>query len=305
MPMSEAFKGHGTFCYQPNEIMRKYQNYPAPGNPGPADRFAQALRDMDMSHAWVRLFGLEGPMEPADTRTLLTALRNAGIHVAGWGYCHGENAAAELALAKQECDRHAITTFVADIEPGRLLGGTRSKWGESEFIDFIDGLAQKFGTPNLGISTWPVLKIQNDPQFPSLKLMRRVADRVAMFAPQAYWMSYPKTVHYDATGFKEADYPRNNPESFVRLVIDSWRADGFTGPLVVTGQAYWGEGSPATPILEAKVASFASQFADWPKIVGFNWWHAGGDEVRSPAMSPAMMAALQAAKLGGRPFAST
>ncbi|KAB2944092.1 hypothetical protein [Hyphomicrobium sp.] len=302
--MNDAFKGHGTFCYQPNEIMRKYKEYPAPGNPGPADRFAQALRDMDMSHAWVRLFGLEGSMPAADTATLTRALRNAGIHVAGWGYCHGADTKAELALAKTECDRHGITAFIADIEPGRRLGGTRSKWGDTEFSEFIDGLVAKFGIDNLGISTWPVLKIQNEPQYPSLALMRRVADRVAMFAPQAYWMSYPKAVHYNTTGFKEADYPRDDPTSFVRLVIDSWRADNFTRPLVITGQAYWGEGAPQTSILEAKVARFTSQFADWSKIVGLNWWHAGGDEATAPAMSPAMIDTLRAAQLGSRPFAS-
>ncbi|MCZ7593914.1 MAG: hypothetical protein M5U16_02610 [Hyphomicrobium sp.] len=127
---------------------------------------------------------------------------------------------------------------------------------------------------------------------------------MAMFAPQAYWMSYPKAVHYNTTGFKEADYPRDDPTSFVRLVIDSWRADNFTRPLVITGQAYWGEGAPQTSILEAKVARFTSQFADWSKIVGLNWWHAGGDEATAPAMSPAMIDTLWAAQLGSRPFAS-
>lgn len=320
MPMHPAFRGHGTFCYLPDETMRHYRNYPvapfdgsgffnslrgffnfgaAPAAVSP-DGFVRALKDMDMSHVWVRLFGLEGTMDPVQTRLLVDALKAANVHVAGWGYCHGKDAQKEMQTAIDQCATFGLTAFVADVEPGRLLGGTRSKWEIDEFGDFVDGLVDNFGRDNVGISTWPVLKIQNEADFPSLKLMKHVADRVAMFAPQAYWMTYPKQVHYDATGFKEANYPKNDPASFARLVVDSWRATGFEQPLVLTGQAYWGEGAPAQSIVEGKLKTFATTYTAWSKIIGLNWWHAGG----SKAMSPAMIDTLVSAKLGLKPFAS-
>jgi hypothetical protein len=320
MAINPAFLGHGTFCYLPDQTMEHYRNYPnAPVSdsgflssvrrilrlaPPPApispDGFVRAVKDMSMSHAWVRLFGLDGIVDPAPTRMLIDALRAANVHVAGWGYCHGKDPKRDLRLALDQSQAFGLTAFVADVEPGRSLGGTNSKWAINDFGDFIDGLADRFGRDNLGISTWPVLKIQDSPEYPSEKLMKHVADRVAMFAPQAYWMSYPKAVHYDTTGFKEADYPRDDPTSFVRLVVDSWRARGFHQHLVVTGQAYWGENSPPQSVLENKLRKFAGTYAEWSKIIGFNWWHAGNDL----AMSPAMIEALVSAKLGSKPFAS-
>jgi hypothetical protein len=206
-----------------------------------------------------------------------------------------------LDKAITQSNKFGLDAFIADIEPGRELGGTKSKWQQRAFDDFIGGLSRHFGVDNLGISTWPVLKIQNDPEFPSLNLMQIAANRVAMFAPQAYWMTYPTKVHYDATGFSPSDYPRNDPVAFVRLVIDSWRADGFQQPLVVTGQGYWGEGAPPQATMELKVSSFVTGFSDWPKIVGCNWWHAGGNDF---AMSPVMIAAIAQAKLADRPLAT-
>jgi hypothetical protein len=255
-----------------------------------------------MSHAWVRLFGLEGVMPEAETKALVGTLTAAGINVAGWAYCHGRDWRKEMNLAIDQTRKMSLTAFVADIEPGRLLGGTRSRWEDAEFDQFIGGLASHFGSSNLGVSTWPVLKIQNEPDFPSLRLMHIAADRVAMFAPQAYWMNYPTTVHYNATGFRPADYQRGDPAAFVRLVIDSWRATGFTQNLVITGQAYWGENSPTQSVMERKITAFAQGFGEWSKIVGFNWWHAGGNSL---GMSPAMIANIADGRFGAKDFART
>jgi hypothetical protein len=321
MSMNPAFRGHGTFCYMPDEIARYFAHYPngfrrssglmsrigsmlgigrAGSASAPETGFVGAFKDMGMSHAWVRLFGLEGVMPEGPTRQLVDKLGAAGIHVAGC-YCHGRNPERELATAIEQTQKFGVGAFVADIEPGRLLGGTKSKWGERAFDDFVGGLATHFGTDNLGMSTWPVLKIQNDPEYPSLRLMQIAADHVAMFAPQAYWMSYPTSVHYSATGFRPADYPRGDPAAFVRLVVDSWRAVGFHNPLVITGQAYWGEGAPSQAVMEGKIKTFAAGFIDWPKIAGFNWWHAGGNRF---AMSADMIGSIADAKFGAKPYAN-
>jgi hypothetical protein len=86
----------------------------------------------------------------------------------------------------------------------------------------------------------------------------------------------------------------------VRLVVDSWRAIGFDQHLVVTGQAYWGENSPPRSVLENKLRKFTTSHAEWQKIIGFSWWHAGGNR----AMSRAMIDALVSAKLGQKRFAT-
>lgn len=320
MSINPAFRGHGVFTYLPEDTMRYYANYPASMGHGPSlfermkgifwrseraaaaspDGFVRAVKDMNMSHVWVRLFGLEGAMPEAPTRTLITALKAANINVAGWGYCHGRDWRGELSTALSTMRAQGLTAFVADIEPGRLLGGTKSKWAIEDFKSFVDGLTSALGKDNVGISTWPVLKIQNDPEYPSMRLMQAVADKVAMFAPQAYWMKYPTTVHYQATGFTESEFPRNDPESFVRLVVASWRRTGFNRPLVVTGQAYWGEGAPPQAEIERKLETFTRTYSEWSNITAINWWHAGG----SLAMSRAMQDSLKAARLNDKPYAA-
>jgi hypothetical protein len=290
--------------------MDAYRGYRSPNASPPgggdtwpgASGFVQAAKDMGMTHVWVRLFGDEGKMDRAATARVVEGLRDAGINVAGWGYCHQGSSwkAKGLDWAAEESDHHRLDAFVADVEPNRTLGGTKSRWTQAQLNSYVDGLVQKFGKDNVGISTWPVLKIQNDAASPSLSLMRGVAPKVAMFAPQAYWMKYPTGIHYQETGFSREKYPPDSPEAFARLVVDSWRADGIPNPLVVTGQAYWGENSPPKSVMEGKIATFASSFREWDKIIGFNWWHARGPK----AMSDPMVAALIAGKLGDKPFGS-
>ena len=72
-------------------------------------------------------------------------------------------------------------------------------------------------------------------------------------------------------------------------------------PLVITGQAYWGEGGPSQAVMEQKLATFATTFDASETIAGFNWRHAGG--VGAPAMSPAMVTTLKRAKFNERDFA--
>jgi hypothetical protein len=108
-------------------------------------------------------------------------------------------------------------------------------------------------------------------------------------------------VHYQATGFRESKYPKDSPESFVRVVIDAWRKMDIENPLVVTGQAYWGEGGPSQSVMEDKLETFVATFQFWDQIVGLNWWHAGG--VGAKAMSPKMVDTLVGAKLNDKNYA--
>jgi hypothetical protein len=294
MPLHNAFKGHGTFIYNAQSTLQRHEDAS-----GPAPGLVKAFKAMGFTSAWVRLFGVAGAVTHAPTAELVAALRDGGIEVAGWGYCHGADWKADLRHSIEQSKRYDLEVFVADVEPGNSTSMGRTKWTRPDFTKYLDGISKHFGKDNVGVSTWPVPKIQD--AHDSVALMKIAAPRVGMFAPQAYWMRFPKRVHYDATGFRPSKYPQDSPESFVRLVIDAWRKMGVDNPLVITGQAYWGEGGPSQTVMEQKLATFATTFDAWDKIAGFNWWHAGG--VGAPAMSPAMVTTLKRAKFNERDFA--
>lgn len=318
MALHKAFLGHGVFCYQPGELLKHFERYPhgfkAKGMLGrltgllastppvnPEKGLSEVLQDMGVQHAWVRLFGHEGQMDEAAMKHLVGILRAAKLHVAGWGYSHGDKWRDEIEVAKHLSGAAGLDAFVADIEPGRYFKedqSDKSHWKEKDLDSFIGALEGHFGRDSLAVSTWPVLEIQNDAAHPSLRLMQHIAPRVGAFVPQAYWMINPKQVHYDK-GYPQQEYPPNDPSSFARLVIASWRKNGFSHPLVLTGQAYWGEGLSAQGLMERKLEAFTKTFPEWSKIVGMNWWHAGNPK----AMSPAMVRALIAARLDKKPFA--
>ncbi|KAB2849649.1 MAG: hypothetical protein F9K44_07320 [Hyphomicrobiaceae bacterium] len=321
MALHPAFLGHGVFCYEPAALLKHYERYPrgftrkglfgliagalaSRRPPEPEKGLAEAVKAMGFQHAWVRLYGHKEVMKEAELKHLAGVLRGANLHLAGWGYSHGDNWREELEVAKHLSGAAGLNAFVADIEPGRYFKKdptNKSKWSERDLDSFIGALEGHFGRDSVAVSTWPVLKIQNDAAHPSLQLMRHIAPRVGAFVPQAYWMSYPEDVHYKTTGFSEQDYPRDDPSSFARLAIASWHKDGFTQPLILTGQAYWGEGKKPIPqiVVEKKLAIFVKTFPEWGKIAGLNWWHAGNPK----AMSPAMVRTLTASRLDKKPFA--
>jgi hypothetical protein len=248
---------------------------------------------------------------------LIDRLGKAGIRWAGWGYCAGRNAKTDIKLISDLKKDLGIEAFIIDAEPGNPVWrnpkfpkdpskNLPDLWTLEEFDTFTKAVNDLFGTSNLALSTWPVLKVQDDEKKgnPVIKLMQIAAPRVAVFAPQAYWMSFPNKVHYNL-GYKKSDYPPNDPVSFVRLVIQSWRDLKLTNPLVISGQAYWGEGGPSLATMNKKAKQFCDNFADWDKLVGFNWYHAGGkNNATSGSLSDNMVTSIAAAKLGGKPYQS-
>ena len=78
--LPEEFSGHGTYIYQADKTIQKY---------GSAKDVAKAMIDMDMKYAWVRIHGKDyiTPKEP--TQSLIDALANNDLKVAGWGLVPG------------------------------------------------------------------------------------------------------------------------------------------------------------------------------------------------------------------------
>lgn len=293
MPLHSALKGHGTFVYNAQGTLQRYTSNGGAG-------VGASFKAMGITSAWVRLFGVSGAVAHGPTVELVEALLDAKIELAGWGYCQGADWKADLKRSVEQSKLYGLQAFVADIEPGNSTTMGKTKWSRDDFGAYIDGIADRFGTENIAVSTWPVPKIQN--AYDSVALMEIASPKVGAFAPQAYWMRFPKKIHYQATGFKESKYPKDNPEAFVRLVIDAWRHMGIENPLVITGQAYWGEGGPSQAVMEDKMSTFVSSYRDWDRIVGFNWWHAGG--VAAKAMSQEMIATLTTARLDKKAYAT-
>src|SRR5262245_10515897 len=113
MALHAAFKGHGTFVFNAQGTLERFKDGSRAG-PG----LVRAFKAMGFSSAWVRLFGAGGAVAHAPTVELVEALRDGGIEIAGWGYCHGADWEVDLSRSVEQCDRYGIKAFVADVEPG-------------------------------------------------------------------------------------------------------------------------------------------------------------------------------------------
>lgn len=298
--LAQCFKGHGTFLYEPDETLARYN--------GDAGKLADAIIAARMQHVWVRLHDVAEVVPAVSTKKIVTALRTKGLHLAGYGWCHGAHPAAEAKLATDQLRLYGLTHYVANIEDGKNKGPLHgiSKWTTAEIATFFQNfrvLAEP-GAQVL-ISTYPFIG-WHEPE-----LMVAANPYVDGFAPQVYWFDYPAAGMWPRPDLPPgAHYTEKNPASYARLCTDMWR-HYTTRPLVITGQAYWtpSEGNHFDQAkAEGKLGSFLHDMtdADWSRIAGLNWWHFG-HKATSPqrgAMSPAMAAAIAAAMLDAKPYAT-
>ena len=121
----------------------------------------------------------------------------------------------------------------------------------------------------------------------------------SQWQPQVYWFNYPTLGILRGVNATPAQYLLNNAVSYARLCLDVWR-DAVGKPLVLTGQAYWGESSAdySQATAESKLTSFLTNFDGWGDLQGLNWWHIGGRGQK--AMSFAMYKAIKEARLNGK-----
>jgi hypothetical protein len=306
--MHKGFLRHGIFIEgDPINALLRYQTYktvpsmlarlasmlpdalrPAPDPATLIAKFIEAMNDMSVQSVWLQLFNAHGEIDrdgKGATTELVAALKSASIVPVGWGYCFSRNASTDLALALRLCEKYALDVFVADVEPGNSVDNTPDTWITSDFEALIKGLNARFGRSNLAVSTFANMSKHPD----ALPVMRIAEQYVCMYAPQVYWFG-------------------NDPASYVRTSLTSWRNVGIVTPLVATAQSYWGlgEGTPTQAVMEAKVSKFIADFAnnDYGTIVGLNWYHAGGKNVpNGGAMSDPMIQAIAAGRLNDKPFA--
>lgn len=277
--MEKAVSGHGVFIYDAAATIARY---------GSAALVATAVQECDMQHAWVRIHGANKPEAVTSTTSLIAALKQAEIAVAGWGWCQGDNVEFEAELALTTLNEFGLEHYVADVEDG--VHG--ANWSKSEVRTFFKSLRGALPNSQIGLSTFGFIP-WHKPQ-----LMTAAEDFVDFFAPQTYWFNFPTQKLLNAAEVKQTDYVLNNAASYVQLCIDVWRKV-VEKPLVITGQAYWGEVpgfEQATA--EAKLNKFLEQFDSYKELQGLNWWHLGGKG--QGAMSFGMFQALRTAKLNDR-----
>lgn len=280
-----SFTGHGTFIYDVPATVSDY---------GDLDGVVKAMQDAGMSHAWVRIHGTSAypSSKKVAIANFIAALQAGGIAVAGWGWNQGISPKAESKLALDELAHFGLADYIADIENGH----NNSKWTEAEIADYCQRVRD--GVPGgFGITTFPLVD-WHDPQ-----LMVAALPFVDMFNPQVYWFGFPNKKMVKQ--FKRPDgsaYGTDDPVEYAALCIDRWKAlmGGTPKKLVVTGQAYWSEGGISRETAEAKLDAFLAGFGWWAEIVGLNWWHFGGGD----AMSHHMLAAIEAADLASKPYAT-
>lgn len=277
--MEKAVSGHGVFIYDAEATIRRY---------GSAALVAEALTECDMQHAWVRVHGATQAHAATHTRPLIDALRNAGIAVAGWGWCQGDQISLEVELALTALSRFELDHYVADIEDGV----NEAHWTADEIRDFLGPLRDALPDARLGVSSFGFIPWHKP------ELMRAAEEFVDFFAPQVYWFWFPTRRMLEAVGASPEDYPLNSSAAYARLCMAAWR-ETVGKPLVLTGQAYWGESPDYTPdMADAKLARFIETFDRWGDLQGLNWWHMGGRHQN--AMSFGMYQAIKAARLNGR-----
>ena len=277
--MEKAVFGHGVFIYDAAATISRY------GSPA---LVADALKELDMQHAWVRIHGATQAHAATHTLPLIDALRNNGIAVAGWGWCQGDQISVEVELALTALSRFELDHYVADIEDGV----SEANWTVAEIRNFLGPLRDALPDAQLGVSTFGFI------QWHKPRLMEAAAEFADFFAPQVYWFWFPTSRMLEAVEASPEEYPLDSAASYARLCMDAW-SKIVDKPLVLTGQAYWGEIPDYTPdIADAKLARFVETFDRWGNLQGLNWWHMGGRGQH--AMSFGMYQAIKAARLNGK-----
>jgi hypothetical protein len=283
--LSKSFRKHGTYIYEVGATIADY---------GSTDLVIEAMKKATMQHAWVRIHS-QTAYSAAEKKVIaafIDALKTAGIAVAGWGWCQGADPVADARLAIKELGFFGLTDYVADIEQGVHS----ANWREDEIKTFC-GRVRAGVTGSFGVTTFPLID-WHEPQ-----LMKAALPFVDMFNPQVYWHHFPNKKM--TVEFKRPDhtsYAKDSASEYAELCLDRWQVlmGANQKDLVLTGQAYWGEGEPAFPKIDAeeKVEEFLTSWTKFDRIVGLNWWHFGGDK----CMSHRMLDAITKAKLGTKNY---
>ncbi|HET7435484.1 MAG TPA: hypothetical protein VFN10_12320 [Thermoanaerobaculia bacterium] len=247
---------------------------------GSAPAAAKAMVACRMSHVWLRVHGRRVSYgTDRATRDLRDACRRAGLNIAGWGWCQGDDPFAEAELAVRSMRELELNDYVADIEEGV----NASHWTQLEIRSFLGEIREKLSgglaLSSFGLITWH-----------SPELIKAAEPHVDVFVPRIYWYDFPSEKMRLQFGHK---YRTDDPASFADLCMNRW-VKTMLKPLVMTGQAFWEEGFEQSAA-EQKMARFIESFRGWSHLIGFNWWSLD-------TMSEAMRETLAEARVDRKEF---
>jgi hypothetical protein len=170
-----SFRKHGTYIYEVPATVAEY---------GTNQLTIEAMQRAGMTHAWVRIHSKTAYNTNAKKiiAGFIKDLKTAGINVAGWGWCQGDNAVADAALAVKELSSFGLTDYVADIEQG--VHGAH--WTTADIVKFCTRVRAGV-SGSFGITTFPLID-WHEPE-----LMTAALPFVDMFNPQVYWHHFQAT----------------------------------------------------------------------------------------------------------------
>lgn len=281
--LPSSFRKHGTFVYDP---IKTIEAYGSPAN------VAIAAKRAGITHAWLRAHGRTAPS--AATRNanlaLVSAFASQQISCAAWGWCQGADPSAEATLALKETEKLGLSDYIADIEPGH----NNSEWSALEVASFCEAVKRRL-PGSLAVSGFALVD-WHEPH-----LYTAALPYVDAFAPQIYWFNYPNMRMRNQFRRPNGDlYKLNSASAYADLCLDRWAAmmGNARKPLILTGQAYWGEGSFDQQDAEAKLQEFLHDWSDFERVAAVNWWHFGA----GTGMSHSMRESIIAADLGSKQY---
>lgn len=253
------FSGRGFYVYAADDVIRAF---------GSIASSVTEMRRCKIENIWVRIHGRDyiGDTKNSDgvaLKSLIAAAKSAGIRVAGWGWCQGDDPAGEAALALRALQTFGLNAYIADIEQD--VNG--AKWTRDEVETFLTNLRAGHAGPTCitshGFIDWHSPEIFDG----------AAAAGVDCVNPQAYWFDkFPNQKMLQATHANPGQYSLADPASYVQLCFDRWSR--YQLPIVATGQAC-PEGDLDAPGVEQKLGSFLSNFKPPATLLGLNFWHWG------------------------------
>lgn len=253
-----AFSGRGAYTYQMADILAEFESIEAS---------VQEMKRCHLNHLWVRIHGRgyvgDAPSSNIDRQQeLIDAARQAGIAVAGWGWCQGLDPAADAQLALKALQQFGIEDYVADIEQGV----NSAQWTEGEVLSFVNLVRPH--VKGLAVSSHGFIEYQKPSIFNSC------APFVDCFNPQAYWYSdKPNRKMLNFVHASEADYPLGKPNYYAKLCYDRW-THLYGRPIVLSGHTA-PEGDFTRAEAEIQLQAFLNSFTPPHGLVGLNYWHWG------------------------------
>jgi len=256
--------GHGSFIYQPDYTIQKH---------GSAANAASALVEMGMSHAWIRGHNKNGLWKESANKKLIDAFRAKGISVGVWGWCDGNDVEKDIQNSKQAVRTFAPDCYIADIE-NKVSG---ANWDSAKAAKYGKEMRSYLGDMPLVVSSFGYISWHKP------EIMSALDPYADYFAPQVYWFWYPNNKMLNETPI--SGLKTKNPADYTKVCIHHWKK-AVTKPLIVTGQAYWGEHASWTQsVSEKKLAAFLAEFDGYTELAGFNWWNFADSRAMSSNMA--------------------